>query len=119
MEILRFYFLIFLLCNLNISKSALAHSNQLFFNGGILYNICRDSNPVNQGACEGYILSVNDNIYSHEYKIDYAICFPKGVTPSQLRLQFIKYIENNPKEMNISANILVIKSLLKEYSCIN
>ena len=84
----------------------------IFFNGSTLYNFCRDTNIAHQSACEGYILSINDNMFSNEYKNDYKVCYPKGVSPAQLRLQLVKYIENNPDYMNKPANTIVIQHLL-------
>ena len=119
MEILRKIFLIlFVFPNLSfITKNVYGESNQLFFTGSTLYNFCRDKSIAHQSACEGYILSVNDNMFSNDYKNEYKICYPKGVSPAQLRLQLIKFIENNPDYMNEPANTIVIKSLLNKYKC--
>ena len=119
MEVLKkiFLTLLTLASLLFITKNVHAESNQLFFTGSTLYNFCRDNNIAHQSACEGYILSVNDNMFSKEYKNEYKICYPKGVSPAQLRLQLIKFIENNPDYMNEPANTIVIKSLLVKYKC--
>ena len=121
MEVLKRHLLILLILPklLFVTKSIYADSNQLFFTGSTLYNFCRDSNIAHQSACEGYILSINDNMFSNEYKNDYKVCYPKGVSPAQLRLQLVKFIENNPDYMNEPANTIVIKSLLNKYKCKN
>ena len=121
MEVLKKIFVIlFVFPNLFfITKNVYGDSNQLFFTGSTLYNFCRDSNIAHQSACEGYILSINDNMFSNEYKNDYKVCYPKGVSPAQLRLQLVKFIENNPDYMNEPANTIVIKSLLNKYKCKN
>ena len=93
MEVLKkiFLTLLTLASLLFITKNVHAESNQLFFTGSTLYNFCRDNNIAHQSACEGYILSVNDNMFSKEYKNEYKICYPKGVSPAQLRLQLVKF----------------------------
>ena len=119
MEVLKKIFLTLLILTslLFITKNIQAESNQLFFTGSTLYNFCRDNNIAHQSACEGYILSVNDNMFSNDYKNAYKICYPRGVSPAQLRLQLVKYIENNPDYMNKPANTIVIRSLLDKYKC--
>ena len=119
MEVLKKIFVILIVFpNLFfITKNVCGDSNQLFFTGSMLYNFCRDSNIAHQSACEGYILSINDNMFSNEYKNDYKVCYPKGVSPAQLRLQLVKYIENNPDFMNKPGNTIVIKSLLNKFKC--
>ena len=57
---------------------ALAGSNVLFFNGGQLYNMCKDTNTINQAACEGYILGVQDTIYSGYLSQHFNLCFPNS-----------------------------------------
>ena len=119
MEVLKKIFVIlFVFPNLFfITKNVYGDSNQLFFTGSTLYHFFRDSNIAHQSVCEGYILSINDNMFSNEYKNDYKVCYPKGVSPAQLRLQLVKFIENNPDYMNEPANTIVIKSLLNKFKC--
>ena len=47
----------------------------------------------------------------------FSLCFPPAVEVPQLRLQLIKFIENNPDLMNFAAEGLVAKSLENKYAC--
>jgi len=100
-----------------LAGSALAGSNVLFFNGGQLYNMCKDANTINQAACEGYILGVQDTIYSGYLSQHFNLCFPNGVTPAQLRLQTIKFMEANPNTMNGAAESIIAKVLEVSFAC--
>jgi len=100
-----------------LAGAALAGSNVLFFNGGQLYNMCKDTNTINQAACEGYILGVQDTIYSGYLSQHFNLCFPNGVTPAQLRLQTIKFMEANPNTMNFAAEGIIAKMLEVSFAC--
>lgn len=100
-----------------LHSSALAGSNVLFFTGGQLYNMCRDSNVINQAACEGYVLGVQDTIYSGYLSEHFSLCFPKGVTPAQLRLQTLKFMEGNPSIMNLAGDSIIAKMLEVSFAC--
>ena len=94
-----------------------AGSTKYFYNGTKLYNLCRADTPINEALCEGYILGVQDSIYSGHLSDHFDVCLPEGVEPDQLRLQLIKFIENNPNIMNFAAEGLVAKSLETSYAC--
>ena len=96
-----------------------AGSTKYFYSGTKLYNLCRADTPINEALCEGYILGVQDSIYSGHLSDHFDVCLPEGVEPDQLRLQLINFIENNPNIMNFAAEGLVAKSLETTYACRN
>ena len=96
-----------------------AGSTKYFYNGTKLYNLCRADNLIDEALCEGYILGVQDAIYSGHLSDHFSVCLPEGVEPDQLRLQLINFIENNPNIMNFAAEGLVAKSLETSYACKN
>ncbi|XDZ68829.1 Rap1a/Tai family immunity protein [Alphaproteobacteria bacterium LSUCC0226] len=117
---MKFRFIVHLtasIFNMLLAGLALAGSNVLFFNGGQLYNMCKDTNTINQAACEGYILGVQDTIYSGYLSQHFNLCFPNGVTPAQLRLQTIKFMEANPNTMNVAAESIIAKVLEVSFAC--
>ena len=97
----------------------LAGSSKFFYTGTKLYNLCRADTPINEALCEGYILGVQDSIYSGHLSDHFSVCLPDGVEVDQLRLQLINFTENNPDIMNFAAEGLVAKSLETSYSCKN
>ena len=86
--------LVFLILFINVS---FAGSNVQFLNGAKLLSICEDANSVNQSACEGYILGIQDAINSGHLSQFFNLCIPDGITPKDLRLQLINFIEVNPQ----------------------
>ena len=96
-----------------------AGSTKYFYSGTKLYNLCRADTPINEALCEGYILGVQDSIYSGHLSEHFNVCLPEGVEPDQLRLQLINFIESNPNIMNFAAEGLVAKSLETSYACKN
>ena len=96
-----------------------AGSSKYFYNGTKLYNLCRAENSIDEALCEGYILGVQDAIYSGHLSDHFSVCLPEGVEPDQIRLQLIRFIENNPDIMNFAAEGLVAKTLETSYACKN
>ena len=96
-----------------------AGSSKYFYNGTKLYNLCRAENPIDEALCEGYILGVQDAIYSGHLSDHFSVCLPDGVEPDQIRLQLIRFIEKNPDIMNFAAEGLVAKTLETSYACKN
>ena len=82
-----------------------AGSTKYFYNGTKLYNLCRAENAIDEALCEGYILGVQDAIYSGHLSDHFSICLPEGVEPDQLRLMLIRFIDkkiwNNMRDINI------------------
>ena len=96
-----------------------AGSTKYFYNGTKLYNLCRAGNSIDEALCEGYILGVQDAIYSGHLSEHFSLCLPEGVEPDQIRLQLIRFIEQNPDIMNFAAEGLVAKTLETSYACKN
>lgn len=96
-----------------------AGSTKYFYSGTKLYNLCRAENVTDEALCEGYILGVQDAIYSGHLSEHFSVCLPEGVEPDQIRLQLVRFIENNPDIMNFAAEGLVAKTLETSYACKN
>ena len=96
-----------------------AGSTKYFYNVTKLYNLCRAESAIDEALCEGYILGVQDAIYSGHLSDHFSVCLPEGVEPDQIRLQLIRFIEKNPDIMNFAAEGLVAKTLETSYACKN
>ena len=101
----------------SIGSFVSAGSTKYFYSGTKLYNLCRAGNTIDEALCEGYILGVQDAIYSGYLSDHFNICLPEGVEPDQIRLLLIRFIENNPDIMNFAAEGLVAKTLETSYAC--
>ena len=96
---------------------AVASSNTFFLNGSTLLQLCTSQSLEEQAACEGYILGVQDSIFSGHLSDYVNICFPAGVGTRQLRLQFIQHANNNPAKLHFAAEGLVAESVASIFSC--
>ena len=111
--------LIVLIYLTSIGSFLSAGSTKYFYNGTKLYNLCRAESAIDEALCEGYILGVQDSIYSGHLSEHFSVCLPEGVEPDQIRLQLIRFIENNPDIMNFASEGLVAKTLETSYACKN
>ena len=114
-------------CLINISLfffvlsnyKSFAGSNVQFFSGAKVLTLCKDTNAINQSACEGYILGIQDAISSDHLSQFFNLCIPSGITPKDLRLQLINFIEMNPQTINFGGESVVAKSLELNFKCKN
>lgn len=111
---LLFYGLVFIPLSNSITY---AGSNVQFLSGAKLLTLCTDDNLVNQSACEGYILGVQDAINSGHLSNFFNLCIPDGITPKDLRLNLIDFIETNATTINFGGESVVAKSLELKFRC--
>ena len=100
-----------------VPSVAFCGANTFFLNGSTLLQLCTSESFEKQAACEGYILGVQDSIFSGHLSDYVNICFPAGVGTRQLRLQFIQYANNNPAKLHFAAEGLVAESVASIFSC--
>ena len=100
-----------------VPSVAFSGANTFFLNGSTLLQLCTSESFEEQAACEGYILGVQDSIFSGHLSDYVNICFPAGVGTRQLRLQFIQYANNNPAKLHFAAEGLVAESVASIFSC--
>ena len=96
---------------------AQSSSTASFVKANQLYNICISESKVDVAACEGYIMGVNDSIFSGHFSGKIQICMPPGVSPSQSRLIVIKYIERIPEKIHLVADAIVAEALASTFKC--
>jgi len=102
-----------------ISALAYSGSTASFVKANQLYDICNSESKVDVAACEGYIMGVNDSIYSGHLSKKVQICMPPGITPSQNRLIVVKHIEKIPERINFVADMIVAEALALAFKCEN
>jgi hypothetical protein len=80
--------LIFILLSTTIMNKTYAASNNLFFTGAQLLTYCKSDNSYEQGICDGYIIAVNDVIFSIDEKKT-KICVPQNLSIKKLDYLFL------------------------------
>jgi hypothetical protein len=71
------------------------------------------------GVCAGFVQGVSNTVYfySDEVKKNQKFCKPDGVTNAQLVRIVVKYLKDNPKDLNEGRMTLVWTALMDAYPC--
>ena len=103
---------------MTIMNKSNAASNNLFFTAAQLVTYCKSNNLYEQGICDGYIIAVNDVIFSiNKKKTD--ICIPQNLSIKKIRLSVLSFIIDNAELMSVEANKVVGKFFLDNFKCKN
>ena len=87
--------------------------------GGQLLEDCESENYFDKGYCLGYIVSVHDTVATLAGWKGFAeyICTPQGVTAGQFRKVVVKNLNENPEELHMAADSLVLNALSEAFPC--
>ena len=110
--------LIFILLSMTIMNKTNAASNNLFFTAAQLLTYCKSNNLYEQGICDGYIIAVNDVIFSIDEKKT-NICVPQNLSIKKIRLSVLSFIIDNAELMNVEANKVLGKFFVNNFRCKN
>ena len=103
---------------MTIMNKTNAASNNLFFTAAQLVTYCKSDNLYEQGICDGYIIAVNDVIFSiNKKKTD--ICIPQNLSIKKIRLSVLSFIIDNAELMSVEANKVVGKFFIDNFKCKN
>ena len=99
-----------------VSTKTYAASNNLFFTTAQFMTYCKSENFYEQGICDGYIIAINDVIFSIE-KENINICVPQNISVKSIRLSIINYIIDNAELMSVEANKVIGKFFINNFKC--
>ena len=111
-------FLTFILLSIIIVHKPYAASNNLFFTTAQFITYCKSSNSYELGICDGYIIAMNDVIYSVESDKT-KICVPENISIKSIRLSIVDFIIDNAQFMSVEANKVIGKFFVKNFACKN
>ena len=103
---------------MTIMNKSNAASNNLFFTAAQLVTYCKSDNLYEQGICDGYIIAVNDVIFSIDKKRT-DICIPQNLSIKKIRLSVLSFIIDNAELMSVEANKVVGKFFVNNFECKN
>ncbi|MDO9332383.1 MAG: Rap1a/Tai family immunity protein [Pseudomonas sp.] len=71
------------------------------------------------GVCGGFVQGVANTVYfySDELKKDLKFCIPDSAPAIQLVRVVVKYLKDNPKNLNLDRMTLVWRSFMDAYPC--
>ena len=110
--------LIFIVLSTTIMNKTYAASNNLFFTAAQLLTYCKSNNLYEQGICDGYIIAVNDVIFSIDKKKT-KICIPQNLSIKKIRLSIINFIIDNAELMSVEANKVIGRFFINNFRCKN
>ena len=94
-----------------------ASSSEAFLRANQLYSLCSSEVKLDNAVCEGYIIGVNDAVFSGHLSNIFQVCYPAGVTIKQLRLVLVKYMETVPEKLHFVAEGVVAEGLATVFQC--
>ena len=106
-----------LLLTLFLISGVQASSSDAFFRANQLYSLCNSEVKFDNAFCEGYIIGVNDSVFSGHLNNAIQVCYPEGVTIEQLRLVLVKYMETVPEKLHFVAEGIVAEGLAAVFQC--
>ena len=92
------------------------HRIIFFFTAAQLLSYCKSNNLYEQGICDGYIIAVNDVIFSIDEKRT-NICVPQNLSIKKIRLSVLSFIIDNAELMSVKANKVVGKFFVNKFEC--
>ena len=101
-----------------ITTKSYSASNNLFFTTAQLMTYCKSENLYEQGICDGYIIAINDVIYSLK-KENTNICVTDNISIKNIRLSIVNFIIDNAELMSFGANKVVGKFFINNFRCKN
>jgi len=114
---LAIYYVLFMSLGINVS---IAEEARRFYTGNELIQWCETESTVTDGFCFNYLAGVSDthNLLYAEKEIPKKLyCTPLGVKFGQLRRVFLKYANDNPQDLHLSASRLVLKAFVHSFPC--
>ena len=102
---------------LSLVSGVQASSSEAFLRANQLYSLCNSELKLDNAVCEGYILGLNDSMYSGHLSNVFQVCYPDGLTIEQLRLVLIKYMEAVPEKLHFVAEGVIAEGLATVFQC--
>lgn len=83
-----------------------------------LLSLCESDSVTDQNVCVGYVLGVADAAQTLDSEINIKrFCLPKNVTSSQLEKTAVKYMNDNPQQLDKPASYYVLVALRTAFPC--
>ena len=99
-----------------LNNKVLAASNNLFFTTAQFITYCKSNNTYEKGICDGYIIAINDVIFSLK-KENVDICLPQNLSIKKIGFSIMDYIIDNAELMSVEANKVIGKFFLINFKC--
>ena len=100
-----------------LNTSAHSSSSLGILKANELYSLCTSEQALDNSFCEGYVIGINDSMFSGHLSNIFQVCYPAGISIEQLRLVLIKYMETIPEKLHYVADGIVAEGLASVFQC--
>ena len=100
--------------------SGIGSARAAFFNGNSFLAVCESDAFAERNTCRAYLGGIVDNHNTlNKWKLltTKLFCTPLEVTAIQLAKVFVKYANDNPQDLHLSASSVVINAFVKAFPC--
>ena len=70
------------------------------------------------GICEGYLMSVNELYAAPAKGSKKLFCMPENYEVSKTIAAVVKYLKDNPKQLDLPASLLVLRAYERYFPCL-
>ena len=90
----------------------------LYMSSNRLLSLCESDLVASQNVCAGYVLGVADAAQTLDSEANMRrYCLSDNVTSSQLEKNAVKYMNNNPQQLDKPASYNILVSLRAAFPC--
>lgn len=83
-----------------------------------LLSLCKSDLVADQNVCVGYVLGIADAAQTLDVEASMRrFCLPKNVTSNQLEKTAVKYMDDNPQQLDKPASYNLLVSLRTAFPC--
>ncbi len=94
-----------------------AHAS-VFYDGSSLLEHCNSRTAVGGGICFGFIIGAADSFNCKQPILDgFRWHSPKGAKAGQIEKVVVKYLNEHPEKLHLSASSLVAAALSEAFPC--
>ena len=98
------------------APSANAAANPILVSGNDVKAFCHSESPRRQGVCFGFAIAVAE-IVAIEPVAGWRACFPGEVTRGQYDHIMVKYLDDHPEKLHLTATSLAARAFAAAFPC--
>jgi hypothetical protein len=99
-----------------VSAVASAQDAASFMTGNELKVFCRDEGAYGRGICSGFASAVS-GVVATEHFAGWRACFPDGVTRGQVSDIMVKFLDDHPEKLHLTAASLTAHAFAEAFPC--
>lgn len=99
-----------------VSAPASAETNPSLVSGNDVRVFCHSESPRRQGVCFGFAIAVAE-IVANESVAGWRACFPDEVPRGKYDYVMVKYLDDHPEKLHLTATSLAARAYEEAFPC--